>query len=117
MPNPHKDRIIELRKSGASPAAIRAKLGLSRGVVCGVLFRAGLTDPTTDKSWDTPRPRARGPQNIHNATVSEDTVRAIRAEYLPFHPTRGGSALAKRFGVATRNVYRIAAGETWAHVQ
>ena len=38
-------RIISLRREGISPRDIADELGISKNVVCGVLFRAGMTDP------------------------------------------------------------------------
>lgn len=42
--------IIRLRRLGAAPAAIAAQLGLSRNLVLGVLYRAGLTDKAGERS-------------------------------------------------------------------
>lgn len=49
----HTDRnasICVLRRAGAEPTDIAAQLGLTRGVVLGVLYRVGLTDKTTERS-------------------------------------------------------------------
>ena len=53
----------------------------------------------------------------HNALkrrrLSHDAVAEIRSQYLPFHPTRNGRALAKKFSVDPGTIRKVAAGTTY----
>lgn len=53
----------------------------------------------------------------HNrAKLTEDNVRFIRANYIPYHPELGYSALARRFGVSDRTVGGVLTRYSWKHV-
>lgn len=52
-----REQVIEMRRGGMAPADICRKLGATRGQVSGYLFRAGLTDPSSAKSYRVGRPR------------------------------------------------------------
>lgn len=49
--NPARNaEIVRLRGEGLTPAQITARLALSRNIVLGVLYRAGLTDKHSPKA-------------------------------------------------------------------
>ena len=50
--------------------------------------------------------------------LSDDIVRAIRAEYVKVHPKKGnGRVLAAKYGVSPAAVIAIASGRTWRHLK
>jgi len=49
--------------------------------------------------------------------LSEDSVRFIRSNYIPRHPTFGFSALARKFGVNDETVRDAYIGKTWKHIE
>ena len=50
----------------------------------------------------------------YNAVVTEEIVRQIRKDYIPFK--FGYIKVAKKYGIKTRVVQKIIEGETWKHV-
>jgi len=116
--NARNDSIVELRRQHPkwSYEAIAATVGCTRGVVAGVLHRAGVTDPKSSKAIDTPRPRRFGERNSY-AKLSAGDVRLIRSVYRPRCPRYGATALALRFGVVPKTIEAVFHGRSWAHVQ
>lgn len=53
----------------------------------------------------------------HNARLTPDIVRALRAEHMAYIRGRGYSALAKRYGVAWPTVRDVVTYRTWRHVR
>lgn len=53
------DLICQLRKEGHGPASIARQLGVTRSVVCGVLFRAGLTNLHARREKAPPKKQTR----------------------------------------------------------
>lgn len=52
------------------------------------------------------------------STLSDEIVRAVRAEYVKTHPRKGnGNQLAKKYGITRAVVCLIASGKTWKHVK
>lgn len=50
------------------------------------------------------------------AKLTDETVRAIRREYVPAHPVRGCRALADHYGISHSVVSRVVNRKAWAHV-
>jgi hypothetical protein len=50
------------------------------------------------------------------AKLDEATVLAIRREYVPRSKTRGAMALGKKYGTSFQNVWSIATGKNWSHL-
>jgi hypothetical protein len=51
-----------------------------------------------------------------NAKMTNETVRLMRAQYVPLSRTAGIPSLAKAFGVDYKVAYRIIRGTGWKHV-
>lgn len=102
--------IIRQRRAGAAPCKIMRRMGLSRGVVMGVLKRAGLCDANDPRSVNTGRHRS-GSKTV---PMTEALVRELRAR-----KARGERvlAMAEDLSLNPDNIWRIFRGETWAHVE
>lgn len=97
--------IIRLRKSGIWPRDIAKQMGLTKNVVIGVCFRAGLCD-----YQGALQQRPKGERH-YKAKLTEEDVREIRR--------RSGESyvsLAAEFGVTSANISRIVSGYSWASV-
>jgi hypothetical protein len=55
-------------------------------------------------------------EKVHNAKLTEETVREIRKRFVKGNPINGGAALAVLFGVNQSTVNKIARGQLWPHV-
>jgi hypothetical protein len=58
---------------------------------------------------------ARG-ERVSRARLTEEQVKEIRRRYRPRHPTDGGRALAREFGVDDAAVTHVVRGRDWRHV-
>lgn len=50
------------------------------------------------------------------AKLTDAQITAIRSRYVPYHPTHGGSALGREFGVSQMNISRIVNVKLWQHL-
>lgn len=97
--------IIRLRKSGIWPRDIAKQMGLTKNVVIGVCFRAGLGD-----YQGALQQRPKGERH-YKAKLTEEDVREIRR--------RSGESyvsLAAEFGVSSSHISHIVSGYSWAWV-
>lgn len=51
-----------------------------------------------------------------SSKLTEDDVRYIRENYVPYSRNCGTRALGKKFGVSKTTIIRVVSGEYWAHV-
>jgi hypothetical protein len=51
------------------------------------------------------------------AKLTDDAVREILSTYKPYDKSRGGSALARKFGVSDTVVWQVIHKKTWRHVE
>lgn len=67
--------------------------------------------------WTPPPPKgpAKG-SRAGRSKLTEDQVRAIRAEYCPGHTGRGYRALAKKYGVTGYAIEMVVKRKSWCHV-
>lgn len=107
--------IIRRRRAGEMPTEIVEHMGLSRNVIAGVLNRAGLCDPSTDK-----RPsmilRARRGEDHRGAKLTNEIVREIRRLYRPRTRGSGAWSIADKLGVSRKSVENVLYAGSWAHV-
>lgn len=108
--------IIRRRQAGEWPSDIRREMGLSRNIVAGVLNRAGLCDPDTDKV--TPMLKhhvAMRGEDAGNAKLSWEAVGHIRDVYRKYARDAGSAtALAEHYGVTRNCILNAATGRAWA---
>lgn len=105
--NPHRDEIVSLRGQGFTFGQIAERLGLSRGAVSGVVYRAASPTPPR-------QPRVLRGVNNPNCRLSEEEVREIKVRL-----GRGvvGSALAREYDVDPGLISMIKHGKRWSHVE
>ena len=70
-----------------------------------------------NKMWEEQKQKCsvKGSKN-GSAKVTEDDVRWIRINYIPNHPTYGGTAMRDKFGLKRSAFHSIISGKTWKHV-
>lgn len=111
----HRDEIIRRRIAGEWPADIARALGVTRNIVIGVCYRAGLSDWEAGKAMTRP---LRG-EACFLAKLTEAQVREIRAAYQPGvnRYVRGNcKELAAKYGIHPRHLWTVATKNGWAHV-
>lgn len=59
---------------------------------------------------------ARG-RDLPQAKLTDDLVRQIRNEFVPFSRVNGGKAIARRLGLHPNTVWKVTSRESWAHVR
>jgi hypothetical protein len=57
-----------------------------------------------------------GEKNVHSR-LTNDAVREIRRSFVSHDHERGGSALARKFGVKPSAVHRVVLGQRWKTVK
>ncbi len=111
--NPHREKIIALRKAGKWPHEIAAELGIGRNSVIGICNRAGLCSADVRGAGAT---FLRYGEEHPNARLTEAAVRDARRRYVAHDPINGASALARELGVSYQAVRLVVTKQTWRHV-
>lgn len=106
--NPLHETIIALRTQGMWPAQIARQLGVSRNVVIGACYRAGLSRADVDR-----RAAAAKGEAHPNAKLTQAQVDDIRASYRPRDKACNQRALAEKYGVDYRTVGAIVRETAW----
>lgn len=110
------EEIIRRRKAGEWPSDIYRAMGLSRNVVIGVLNRAGMCSPDTDRGEACAKYAARGSARP-NAILHERTVTEIRERFKKSSRIDGARSIARDLGINYRTVLWAATGRSWTHVE
>ena len=108
-------RIIELRRQGLWPTQIADEMAMSRNAVLGVLNRAGLCNPDTDRRPAMMLKKQRG-ADAPGAKLTSEAVADIRANYVPHSPSFGGCAFARKYRVNNNTVWKILNGRSYVAV-
>lgn len=103
--NPRNTQILEAVRGGASYDETAAKLGVTRNVVAGVCYRAGIGIGTGGFCG------RKGEKNPSAKLNSSDVIE-IRRRY----KFGNGNQLASEFGVTLRSILNVAHGDTWKHL-
>jgi transposase-like protein len=91
---PRNLKIITLRKQGVGPREIARQLGVSSSTVAGVLFRAGMTDPSSPNSHVVPR---------NQPPQTEPAFRALVLEAAEHEPVAG---VCRSWDISSAAFYR-----------
>jgi hypothetical protein len=110
--------IMRRRLAGELPSDIWRAMGISRNIVLGVLHRAGIVRHDNSAGLKKYANPPRG-ENQWNSKLTTEAVALIRADYRPGKPYHPGNAqaLATRYGVRVRTIYRLVGGFSWRHVR
>lgn len=107
------EEIVRRRLAGEQPAEIYRAMGISRSVVAGALFRAGLCDPETNKKSSLYAIRG----EAHRcAKLTEADVREMRTRFVPRCRENGYKALSREYRVSYTAARKAVQGVTWDHV-
>lgn len=109
------EEIVRRRQAGEWPSDIWRSMKLTRGTVLGVLFRAGLCGPETDRITPAAKHRPRGEDN-HRSVLTVPAVLEIRRRYKRYCHKHGAGALSRKFGVTPETIYTVVARRTWKHI-
>lgn len=111
-PGRYSVEIITRALAGQKPAEIRRGLGLSKGTVSGVLWRARNRLRATGVSLAN---KVRGSQHPR-AQMTEEQVLYVRRHVILGSRTLGIKAMARQIGVSPTTLYQACNYDTWRHV-
>lgn len=109
------EEIVRRRQAGEWPSDIWRSMKVSKGAVLGVLFRAGMCGPETDRITPAAKHRPRGEDN-GMSVLTTDAVLEIRRRYKRYSQAHGAGALSRKFGVRSEAIYDVVYGRTWKHI-
>lgn len=113
-----KHRRVYYETTGEWPVVVRHKCDNPRCINPEHLEGGDYVDNMRDcKERGRMNPPSNSGTRNGRARLTDDTVRYIRQMYIKGNADWGLSAIARRLGMGTSQIYRIVMGESWQHVK